>query len=144
MQLRFRKIHPEAIEPQYQTAGAAGLDLHARIPHEIYLQPGVRFSCPTGIGIEVPSGFEAQVRARSGLSIKHGISLANGVGTVDADFRGEICALLINHGDQAFRIEPGMRIAQLVISPVVRVDMMREDALSDTARGEGGFGSTGA
>lgn len=144
MKVRFRKLHPEAQVPQYQTPGSAGLDLHARISHEIHLQPGVRFTCPTGIAIELPEGFEAQVRPRSGLAIKHGVTLVNGIGCVDSDFRGEICALLINHGDRAFTIEPGMRIAQLVIAPVIRVELVRQDDLSATERGDGGLGSTGS
>ena len=143
MQVKILKKHPDAIIPQYATEGASGLDLHARIPHDIYLQPGVRYTCPTGICIELPEGFEAQVRPRSGLAIKHGVTLCNGIGTVDADFRGEICALLINHSDQAFKIEPNMRIAQLVIAPVIRAELVRAEELSDTGRGESGFGSTG-
>lgn len=144
MQIKFRKTHPDAIEPSYSTQGAAGLDLHARIPHEIYLQPGVRFTCPTGIAIELPEGFEAQVRPRSGLAIKQGLGVINAPGTIDADYRGEICALLINHGEQAIKIEPGMRIAQMVIAPFVRVNLTRHDELSDTERGDRGFGSSGS
>ncbi len=144
MKVQFRKLHPEAQVPQYQTAGSAGLDLHARISHEIYLQPGVRFTCPTGIAIELPEGFEAQVRPRSGLSAKHGVTVLNAPGTVDADYRGEICVILINHGDQALKIEPNMRIAQLVIAPVIRVELVQAGELSDTGRGDGGFGHTGS
>lgn len=142
MKLRILKKHPDAIIPQYATAGASGLDLHARIPHDIYLQPGVRFTCPVGIGIELPEGFEAQVRPRSGLAMKHGVTVLNAPGTVDADFRGEICAILINHGDVAYKIEPNQRIAQLVIAPVIRVELVETEALSETMRGDGGFGST--
>ena len=144
MQIRILKKHPDAIIPQYATAGASGLDLHARIPHDIYLQPGVRFTCPVGIGIELPEGFEAQVRPRSGLAMKHGVTVLNSPGTVDADYRGEICAILINHGDQAFKIEPNQRIAQLVIAPVVRVELVETDVLAETMRGSGGFGHTGS
>lgn len=144
MDLMFRKTHPDAIEPKYQTQGAAGLDLHALIPHEIYLQPGVRFTCPTGIAIELPEGFEAQVRPRSGLAIKHGVTVINAPGTIDPDYRGEICVLLVNHGCEAFKIEPGARIAQLVIAPFVRAALVRVGELSETDRGEGGFGHTGA
>jgi len=142
MQVKVLKKHPDAIIPKYATAGASGLDLHARIPHDIYLQPGVRFTCPVGIGIELPEGFDAQVRPRSGLAMKHGVTVLNSPGTVDADYRGEICAILINHGDQAFKIEPNQRIAQLVIAPVVRVELVQDCELSETERGEGGFGST--
>ena len=143
MQVKVLKIHPEATVPQYATAGASGLDLHARIQHEIYLQPGVRYSCPTGIGIELPEGFEAQVRPRSGLARKSGVTVLNAPGTVDADYRGEILAILINHSDTAFKIEPNQRIAQLVIAPVIRAELVQAEELSDTERGEGGFGHTG-
>ena len=143
MQVKVLKIHPEATVPQYATAGASGLDLHARIPHEIYLQPGVRYSCPTGIGIELPEGFEAQVRPRSGLARKNGITVLNAPGTVDADYRGEIIVILINHSDTAFKVEPNQRIAQLVIAPVMRVDLVCSDVLTETERGAGGFGHTG-
>lgn len=142
MKIRILKKHPDAVVPQYATAGASGLDLHARIPHEIYLQPGVRFTCPTGIGIELPEGFEAQVRGRSGMAKNHGVTVLQGVGSVDSDFRGEICAILINHGDQAYKIEPNQRIAQLVIAPVVRVELVQDGELTETWRGDGGFGST--
>lgn len=144
MQIRILKKHPDAIIPEYATAGASGLDLHARIPHDIYLQPGVRFTCPVGIGIELPEGFEAQVRPRSGLAKNHGVTVLNAPGTVDADYTGEICAILINHGDQAYKIEPNQRIAQLVIAPVVRVELVETDVLSETLRGAGGFGHTGS
>ena len=129
--------------PQYQTPGAAGLDLHARISHDIYLQPGVRFTCPTGIALELPDGFEARIQPRSGLAAKHGIGVLNSPGCIDPDYRNEIFILLINHGDQAFKIEPGMRVAQMVIAPFVRVDLVRAEELSETERGLGGLGSTG-
>ena len=143
MQVKFTKKHPEAIEPQYATEGASGLDLHARIDHEIYLQPGVRFTCPTGIGMEIPIGFEGQVRPRSGLAQKHGVTVLNSPGTIDHGYTGEICVLLINHGDRAFKIEPGMRVAQLVIAPTMFAKLVRVDELSNSERGDGGFGSTG-
>lgn len=144
MQINFRKTHPDAIVPQYATDGASGLDLHARLPHEIYLQPGVRFTVPTGISVELPEGFEAQVRPRSGLAKKHGVTVLNTPGTVDNDYRGEICIILINHGDEAYKIEPNARVAQLVIAPVMRVELVRAGDLSATERGAGGFGSTGS
>lgn len=143
MQINIRKIHPEAIIPQYATAGASGLDLHARIPHEIYLQPGVRFTVPTGIAIEFPEGFEGQVRPRSGLAKKNGITVLNAPGTVDADYVGEICVILINHGDEAFKIQAGDRIAQLVIAPVIRAELVQVGVLKETVRGANGFGHTG-
>ena len=144
MQIRFLKKNPDAIVPQYATPGASGLDMHARIPHEIYLQPGVRFTCPTGIGIELQEGIEAQVRPRSGMAKNHGVTVLNAPGTVDADYTGEICAILINHGDQAYKIEPNQRIAQLVIAPIVRVELVETEALAETLRGAGGFGHTGS
>jgi dUTP pyrophosphatase len=141
--IKFRKLDPAAIEPTYGTPGAAGLDLSARLPHDIYLQPGVRFTCPTGIAIELPDGYEAQVRPRSGLARKQGVTVLNTPGTIDPDYRGEICVILINHGDEAVKICPGDRIAQLVIAPFVRVTLVQAGDLSETERGEGGFGSTG-
>jgi len=144
MQVKILKHHPEAIIPEYATSGSSGLDLHARIPHDIYLQSGVRFTCPTGIGIELPEGFEAQIRGRSGLAQKHGIGIVHGIGTVDADYRGEIKALLINHGDEPVKIEPGQRIAQMVIAPVMRAQLVESEYLGETERGEGGFGHTGS
>lgn len=143
MQINILKKHPDAKLPSYATEGASGLDLHARIPHEIYIQPGVRFTCPTGIGMEIPLGFEGQVRPRSGLAKKHGLTVINSPGTVDADFVGEICVILINHGGEAVKIEPNERIAQLVIAPVMRVELVQVSELAKTERGDGGFGSTG-
>lgn len=144
MQLTFRKVHPEAITPDYATPGSAGLDLCARIPFEVFLQPGVHMTVSTGIAIELPDGFEAQIRPRSGLARKHGITVLNAPGTIDSDYRGEIGVILINLGDQAFPIKPNDRIAQMVIAPYVRVDMKQAGTLGDTERGEGGFGSTGS
>ena len=143
MQVKLRKVHPEATIPQYATAGASGLDLHARIVHEIYLQPGVRFTCPTGIAIELPCGYEAQVRPRSGMASKHGVTVLNSPGTVDSDFRSEISVVLINHGDVAYKVCPGDRIAQIVIAPVIRASIVQAEILGETIRGDGGFGSTG-
>jgi dUTP pyrophosphatase len=143
MKLKIMKVHPEAIIPSYGTPGAAGLDLHARIPHEIYLQPGVRYTCPTGIAIELPDCFEAQIRPRSGMAKKHGVTVLNAPGTIDSDFTGEICVILINHGDEAVKIEAGDRIAQMVIAPFVRVEPEQVGELKETKRGKNGFGSTG-
>ena len=143
MKLKFRKIHPDAIVPEYATEGAAGLDLCARIPHEIFLHPGVRFTCPTGIAIELPEGFEAQIRPRSGMARKNGVTVLNSPGTIDPDYRGEIGVILYNAGDEAFSINPGDRIAQMVIAPFVRAELQEVADLSDSARGDGGFGSTG-
>ena len=131
--------------PEYETAAAAGMDLVAAIPQEapLVLQPGARALVETGLAIELPSQHEGQVRPRSGLAIKHGISLINTPGTIDEDYRGELKVPLINHGDAPFTVERGMRIAQLVIAPIVRVVVKEVDELSASNRGSGGFGSTG-
>jgi dUTP pyrophosphatase len=131
--------------PAYQSAHAAGLDLLAAVALDspLVLAPGARALVPTGLSIALPSGYEAQVRPRSGLAAKHGVTVLNAPGTVDADYRGEIGVLLINHGDAPFAIRRGERIAQLVIAAVVRAELVAAAALSATDRGSGGFGSTG-
>ncbi len=134
-----------AVAPSYQTELAAGLDL-SFCPDEapfLEIKPGEIVLAPCGIAIAIPAGYEGQVRPRSGLSVKHGISMPNAPGTVDADYRGEIKVPLINLGRRTFRIEPGMRIAQMVIAPVAHAHVEIVDALGATARGSGGFGSTG-
>ncbi len=131
--------------PSYQSAHAAGLDLTAAIPADapLALAPGARALVPTGIAIALPKGYEAQVRPRSGLAARHGLTVLNAPGTIDADYRGEVQVLLINHGSEAVSIARGMRIAQLVISPVVRARLREAQSLDETIRGKGGFGSTG-
>ena len=131
--------------PAYQTAHAAGLDLLAAVPEDapVVIEPGRYAMVPTGLSIALPEGFEAQVRPRSGLAAKHGITALNSPGTIDADYRGEIAVLLINHGSAAFAIRRGERIAQMVIAPVAQAQLVPVDVLSSTARGTGGFGSTG-
>jgi dUTP pyrophosphatase len=131
--------------PAYQSAHAAGLDLLAAVPEDapMTLKPGKHAMIPTGLTIALPQGFEAQVRPRSGLAAKHGVTVLNSPGTVDADYRGEINVLLINHGDQPFPIKRGERIAQMVIAPVTQVELVPAASLSATDRGSGGFGSTG-
>ncbi len=131
--------------PAYQSAHAAGLDLLAAVPEgaPIVLAPGKHALVPTGLTIALPPGYEAQVRPRSGLAAKHGVTVLNAPGTVDADYRGEIGVLLINHGDMPFPIRRGERIAQMVIASVVRAELSLVAALSATDRGDGGFGSTG-
>ena len=131
--------------PQYATAGAAGLDLSAAIgeTEKITLKPGKRALVPTGLQIHLPDGYEAQVRPRSGLALKNGIALVNAPGTIDADYRGEIGVILVNLGEEDFEITRGLRIAQMVIAPVSRVDLVEVDAISTSERGAGGFGSTG-
>ena len=131
--------------PAYQTAFAAGLDLLAAVPDDapVVLAPGRHAMVPTGLSIALPEGYEAQVRPRSGLAAKHGVTVLNAPGTVDADYRGEVCVLLINHGPAPFTISRGERIAQMVIAAVVRADLSIAPALTATQRGSGGFGSTG-
>jgi dUTP pyrophosphatase len=131
--------------PTYQTAHAAGLDLLAAVPDHtpLILAPGRHALVPTGLTIALPAGYEAQVRPRSGLAAKYGVTVLNAPGTVDADYRGEIGVLLINHGDAPFTIRRGERIAQMVIAPVARAELVAATALPDTGRGSGGFGSTG-
>jgi dUTP pyrophosphatase len=131
--------------PSYQSAHAAGLDLLAAVAEDspMILAPGERALVPTGISVALPAGYEAQVRPRSGLASKHGVTVLNAPGTVDADYRGEIGVLLINHGDAPFAIRRGERIAQMVIASVLRAELVAITALSSTERGSGGFGSTG-
>lgn len=129
--------------PAYATPGAAGLDLLAAVAEPVELAPGDVRLVPTGISIALPPGFEAQVRPRSGLALKHGLTLLNSPGTIDADYRGEVGAILVNHGRAPFRVERGMRIAQLVVARVAQASLRECDALDATARAAGGFGSTG-
>jgi dUTP pyrophosphatase len=129
--------------PTYKSAGAAGMDLCAAIDEPIILAPTGRIVVPTGIAVAIPSGYEGQVRARSGLALRHGIGLVNAPGTIDSDYRGEIGVLLINFGEDLFTIEPGDRIAQLVICPVVSVRLELVTDLDATERNDGGYGSTG-
>jgi len=129
--------------PTYASEGAAGLDLMAAIAEPMELAPGARRLIPTGLAIALPPGYEAQVRPRSGLALKHGVGLLNSPGTIDADYRGEIGVILINHGEAAFSLERGDRIAQLVIAPVARLAWVESESLPESARASGGFGSTG-
>jgi len=129
--------------PQYETALAAGMDLRAAISADVILMPGARALVPTGIAIALPPGYEAQVRPRSGLAVKHGITCLNSPGTIDADYRGEIQVPLINHGAEPFTVTRGMRIAQMIVAPVTRARWREVAALPGSARGAGGFGSTG-
>jgi dUTP pyrophosphatase len=129
--------------PTYATEGAAGMDLHAAVAEDVVLEPGKRLLVPTGISIELPKGYEAQVRPRSGLSANHGITVLNAPGTVDSDYRGEIKVMLINLGEAPFTISRGIRIAQMVIARHERAELVERTALSQTERGEGGYGSTG-
>ncbi len=127
--------------PNYASEGAAGMDVLAA--EDVTLEAGARHGVATGLAFAIPYGFEIQVRPRSGLALKHGITVANAPGTVDSDYRGEVRVILINHGDAAFEVKRGDRIAQLVLAPVTRASWLPVDELDETARGEGGFGSTG-
>jgi dUTP pyrophosphatase len=143
--LGIKLLSDRATLPAYQTAGAAGMDLHACLPEgtTLTLQPGDIAKIPIGISVAIPTGLEAQVRARSGMASKHGITPVNGVGTIDSDYRGEVIVPLINLGHEPFQITHGLRVAQLVIAPVVRVLIEQLSELGTTRRGSGGFGSTG-
>lgn len=142
MMVRFERRHPAATVPVAATAHAAGYDLTAALDEAMVLLPGARAAVPTGLAIALPDGLEGQVRPRSGLGMKHGVTVLNAPGTIDADYRGEVKVLLVNLGDAPFRIESGDRIAQLVVARYERVAFVEGD-LDDTARGVGGFGSTG-
>jgi len=129
--------------PQYETAGSAGADIRAAVDAPLRLEPGQRALVPAGFAMALPAGYEAQVRPRSGLAVKNGITVLNAPGTIDSDYRGEVRVPLINLGDEAFTVERGMRIAQLVIAPVVQAGFNEVGDLDETERGAGGFGSTG-
>jgi len=141
--IRWKRLSPLAVMPAYQSEHAAGMDLHAAIDAPITLAPGDIGMVPCGFAMALPHGFEAQVRPRSGLAVKHGIGMPNAPGTIDADYRGEVKVPLVNLGRERFQVEPGMRIAQMVIARVERACIDECASLDDTARGEGGFGSTG-
>jgi dUTP pyrophosphatase len=145
--LRVFVLRPELARlPRYASAGAAGLDLSAALDAPLTLEPGARAAVPTGLSIALPAGHEGQVRPRSGLALRHGVTVANAPGTIDEDYRGELKVLLINLGQEAYVIAPGDRVAQLVVAPVTRVEVVAvdgADALGESARGSGGFGSSG-
>lgn len=141
--LKIERLPHNKFLPEYKTEGAAGMDLCAAIPEPITLQPLERKLIPTGLKIELEHGYEAQVRPRSGLSIKHGITLINCIGTIDEDYRGEVCVPIVNVSNEAYTIQPDERIAQMVIARVEQAEIKVAVELSETSRGEGGFGSTG-
>jgi dUTP pyrophosphatase len=138
------KNAPRAVLPQYETRGSAGMDLRALLDADISIPPLGRVKIPTGLKIEIPEGYEGQVRPRSGLAIKKGLTVLNSPGTIDSDYRGDLDIILINLGSEDIIIKDGERIAQLVIAPVCKADITEVNVLSETARGGGGFGSTGA
>jgi dUTP pyrophosphatase len=143
LRVQIKKLRPDAVVPRYMSELAAGLDLCAAIDAPVVLGPGQRALIDTGLAIALPPGYEAQIRPRSGLALKHGISLVNSPGTIDADYRSSIGIIVINHGQEPVRIANGERIAQMVIAPVVQAELVEVDALDETQRGAGGFGSTG-
>ena len=139
-----RLPHAEGIDlPSYKSSDAAGMDIRAALDETVLLKPGERALIPTGLQFAIPRGYEIQVRPRSGLAIKHGITMLNSPGTIDADYRGEVKLIAINHGQHNFKIERGERLAQLIIAPVVQMPVVEVDKLNETERGDGGFGSTG-
>ena len=143
IQVKVKKLHPKAIVPVYMTEHAAGMDLCTVIDTPVVLAPGERTLLPTGLAMEIPPGFEGQVRPRSGLALKKGIALVNSPGTIDADYRGEIGIIIINHGVDPVKFLPGDRIAQLIIAPVTQAALVVVDELNDSTRSSGGFGHTG-
>jgi dUTP pyrophosphatase len=142
MEIRYT-MKAGATAPEYKSEGAAGADICAFLEESVVIHPGQRCLLPTGVFVEIPSGFEIQVRPRSGLALKNGITVLNAPGTIDSDYRGEIGVVLINLGDSPFTVNHGDRIAQLVVAPVLRAAFALSEALSDTVRGAGGYGSTG-
>jgi dUTP pyrophosphatase len=143
MKMKIMKVRDGAILPAYQTTGAAGFDFHAAIEAPMTLKPGQHRAFPTGLSVEIPEGFELQIRPRSGLAYKYGVTMLNGVGTIDSDFRGEMKVLMVNWGDRDFVVEPAMRIAQGVVARYEKVDWVETYELEKTTRGVGGLGSTG-
>lgn len=143
LDLQIQRLRPEAELPRYMSDGAAGLDLSACVAEPVVILPGQRASVGTGLAMAIPRGYEGQVRPRSGLAARAGLTVLNAPGTIDSDYRGEVQVLLINHGDAPVTIEAGTRIAQLVIAPVTQVAVAEVQTLSGTVRGSGGFGSTG-
>lgn len=141
MQVRVKRLSPDAKIPKAAKIGDVAFDLYSVIDYDI--KPGERYAVPTGIAVEIPIGYEGQVRPRSGLALKDGVTVLNTPGTIDSGYRGEVKTIMINHSDKTFQITRGMRISQLAIRPVPEVTFIEVDELSDTDRGEGGFGSTG-
>ncbi len=144
VQVKYKKLTPIATMPSYESTQAAGMDVYAAIENDVTIGPSEIVMIPLGFAMALPEGFEAQVRPRSGLASKFGVTLPNSPGTIDADYRGEVKVPLINLGSEAFTVEPNMRIAQMIIAPVVQASFEVVDELCETVRGAGGFGSTGA
>lgn len=144
MKIAIRRLARDLPLPTYATSGSAGVDLLAAVDREFVLPPGGFAAIPSGIALALPPGYEAQVRPRSGLALRHGVTVLNAPGTIDSDYRGEVAVILVNHGKNAFAITRGMKIAQLVIAPHARAEWLESATLDETARGAGGFGSTGS
>ena len=146
LEVRVKRLRPQAELPRYQTPGAAGMDLHAALPDDqppVTIQPGARALVGTGLAFAIPSGWEGQVRPRSGLAAKHGVTVINAPGTIDSDFRGEVGVVLVNHGKEPFVVKNGERIAQIVFAEHGRATLLDVPDLDETSRGAGGYGSTG-
>ena len=141
--MKIKVVTKSGVLPQYETEGSAGMDIRAYLEEDMVIEPGKRALVPTGLFTEIPAGYEIQIRARSGLAIKFGIGLVNGIGTIDSDYRGEIKVPLINWGEEPFRITNGDRIAQMVVCRYEKAELEQVESLSDTERGAGGFGHTG-
>jgi dUTP pyrophosphatase len=141
--VKVRKVDPSVVLPDYGSPGSAGADIRAHIPEPITIAPFARVRIPTGLFLEIPEGYEGQIRPRSGLAYKHGVTVLNAPGTIDSDYRGELQIILINLGNEPFTISSGDRIAQLVVTSVLRAEYMEMEELGFTERGTGGFGSTG-
>ncbi len=142
MDIPIKRLHDHVTLPSYQSSGAAAMDIHAAIDKDVVIEPMERMIVPAGFSLEIPTGYEVQLRARSGMSLKYGICLANGVGTIDSDYRGEVGVILINLSDQTFTVTPDMRIAQMVLVRHEVIEWQQVDELSTTERGSGGYGST--
>ena len=143
IKILIKRLSKEVSLPKYETSGSSGMDLSANIDAKINIEPGKTAIIPTGLALSIPKGFEIQIRPRSGLAAKQKISVLNTPGTIDSDYRGEIKVILINLSQESFRVEKGLRIAQMVVCPVVQAQLKEVNDLNETARGEGGFGSTG-
>jgi len=139
----IKRLSKEVLLPKYETSGSSGMDLAANIKANMNIDPGKTAIIPTGLALSIPKGFEVQIRPRSGLAAKQKISVLNTPGTIDADYRGEIKVILINLGHETFKVEKGLRVAQMVVCPIVQAQFKEVDDLSETERGKGGFGSTG-
>ncbi|MGI6767454.1 MAG: dUTP diphosphatase [Lentihominibacter sp.] len=141
--MKIKIISLSGIMPKYETEGSAGMDIRAYLSEPVVIEPGRRALIPTGLYMEIESGYEVQIRARSGLSVNKGIGLTNGIGTIDSDYRGEVCVSLINWGDENFTVNNGDRIAQMVVASYEKAEIVHAEDLDETERGQGGFGHTG-